>query len=45
MTEERTSEGTPLDEVMGDIRHELVLRVAKADRDQHRAVYNALEEE
>lgn len=44
-TEERSGEVTPLDEVMEDIRHELVLRVAKADRDEHRDIYDALEDE
>jgi len=33
-SEERSGEVTPLDEVMEDIRRELVLRVAKADRDE-----------
>ena len=41
-TEEQSSEVTPLDEVMEDIRRELVLRVAKADRDEHRDIYDAL---
>jgi hypothetical protein len=44
-TEEATGERTPLDEVMTDIRRELVLRVAKADRDEHRGIYDALETE
>jgi hypothetical protein len=44
-TEERSGEVTPLDEVMEDIRRELVLRVAKADRDEHRDIYDALEDE
>jgi hypothetical protein len=44
-TEEQSGEVTPLDEVMEDIRQELVLRVAKADRDEHRDIYDALEDE
>ncbi len=43
--EEKTGERTPLDDVMEDIRRELVLRVAKADRDEHREIYDALEHE
>jgi hypothetical protein len=43
--EDDTGEETPLDQVMEDIRRELVLRVAKADRDEHRDVYDALENE
>ncbi|WP_224337870.1 hypothetical protein [Haloprofundus halobius] len=44
-TKEDTGEQSPLDEVMDDIRRELVLRVAKADRDEHRDIYDALEHE
>jgi len=44
-TEERSDDRTSLDDVMEDIRRELVLRVAKADRDEHRDVYDALEDE
>ncbi len=44
-TEEKAGERTPLDDVMEDIRRELVLRVAKADRDEHRDMYDALENE
>lgn len=44
-TEEQTGESTPLDEVMEDIRREIVLRAAKADRDEHRDIYDALEDE
>lgn len=44
-TEEQKSETTPLDEVMEDIRRELVLRVAESDRDEHREIYDALEDE
>lgn len=44
-TEEQSGEVTPLDEVMKDIQREIVLRVAKADRDEHREIYDALENE
>ncbi len=44
-TEEESSEGSPLDQVMDDIRRELVLRVARSDRDDHREIYDALENE
>ena len=44
-TDEQTGDRTPLDDVMDDIRRELVLRVAKADRDEHREIYDALENE
>jgi hypothetical protein len=44
-TEEKTGERPTLDDVMEDIRRELVLRVAKADRDDHREIYDALENE
>ena len=44
-TEEKTGERTALDDVMEDIRRELVLRVATADRDEHREIYDALENE
>ncbi|MFB6075078.1 MAG: hypothetical protein ABEJ89_08705 [Haloarculaceae archaeon] len=44
-TEEMTGEHTPLDDVMEDIRRELVLRIAEADRDEHREIYDALEHE
>ena len=45
VTEEKTGDRTPLDDVMDDIRRELVVRVAKADRDEHRDIYDALEDE
>ena len=35
----------PIDRVMADIRRELVLRAAGADRDEHRDIYDALAEE
>ena len=44
-TEEQSGELTPLDEVMEDIRGELVRRVAAADRDANRDIYDALENE
>lgn len=44
-TEEKSDERTLLDDVMDDIRRELVLRVAQADRDEHRNIYDALEDE
>jgi hypothetical protein len=34
-----------LDDAMDDIRRELVLRVARADRDEHREIYDARESE
>ncbi len=44
-TEERTETTSPLDEVMEDIRRELVRRVAAEDRDANRDIYDALEDE
>jgi hypothetical protein len=44
-TDEQSATGTPLDDVMEDIRRELVLRAAKADREEHRDIYDALEDE
>ena len=44
-TEEQSAENTPLDEVMNEIRRELILRAAKADRDENREIYDALENE
>lgn len=44
-TEEGTESSSPLDEVMEEIRQELVLRVARSDRDSNRDVYDALENE
>ena len=44
-TDERTDERSPLDDVMEEIRREFVLRVAQADRDEHRDIYDALENE
>lgn len=44
-TEKGSESGSPLDEVMDDIRRELVQRVAAADRDANRDIYDALENE
>lgn len=44
-TEESAESGSPLDEVMDDIRQELVQRVAATDRDANRDIYDALEHE
>lgn len=44
-TEEGTATTTPIDDVMNEIRRELVRRVAEADREEHRAIYDALENE
>jgi hypothetical protein len=44
-TEEGTETTSPLDEVMEDIRRELIRRVAAADRETNRDVYDALEDE
>lgn len=44
-TEDGSESGSPLDEVMDDIRRELVQRVAAADRDANRDIYDALENE
>ena len=43
--EEETEFTSPIDEVVEDIRRELVQRVAAADRDANRDVYDALEDE
>lgn len=42
-TEERAE--APVDEVMEDIRRELLRRVARADRETNRDIYDALETE
>ena len=44
-TEEGTEHTSPMDEVMENIRRELIRRVAAADRDANRDVYDALEDE
>ncbi|WP_254838051.1 hypothetical protein [Natronomonas marina] len=44
-TEEGTETTPQLDEVMEDIRRELVRRVAAQDREANRDVYDALEDE
>jgi len=45
MTMKEAEKRPTLDEVMDDIRHELVRRVAATDRDANRDVYDALEDE
>jgi len=40
-----TAQSSLLDEVMDDIRRELVQRVAAADRKANREIYDALEDE
>ena len=45
VTEEGTERTSPLDDVMEDIRRELVRRVAADDRDSNRDVYDALEDQ
>lgn len=44
-TEEEADSVSPLDEVMEVIRRELVQRVAAADRESNRDIYDALENE
>lgn len=44
-TEEEPESGSRLDAVTADIRHELMQRVAAADREANRDVYDALEDE
>lgn len=44
-TEDGAESDSPLDAVMEDLRHELVRRVAAADREANRDVYDALEDE
>jgi hypothetical protein len=44
-TEEGVESESSLDAVMADIRRELVRRVAAADRETNREVYDALEDE
>jgi hypothetical protein len=44
-TEESPEGESPLDDVMEDIRGELVRRVAAADRDANREIYDVLEDE
>ncbi len=46
MAAEEGADGeAPIDRVMADIRRELVLRVARADRDEHRDIYDSLADE
>jgi hypothetical protein len=44
-TDESTDPRSPLDDVMDDIRRELVRRVAATDREANREIYDALEKE
>jgi len=44
-TDDTADSQSPLDQVMNDIRRELVQRVAAADRDANREIYDALEHE
>lgn len=44
-TEEEAEATSPLDDVMEDIRRELVQRVAASDRESNRDIYDALENE
>lgn len=44
-TEEGTETTSSLDEVMEEIRRELVRRVAAEDRNANRDIYDALEDE
>jgi hypothetical protein len=44
-TDDTAEPDSRLDDVMADIRRELVRRVAAADRDANRDVYDALENE
>ena len=44
-TENGAEAGPPLDDVMDDIRRELIRRIAASDREANRAVYDALENE
>jgi hypothetical protein len=43
--EDRTTERSPVYDVSDAICREFVLGVAKADRDEHRDIYDALENE
>jgi hypothetical protein len=43
--EDSTNGDSPLDDVMADVRREIVRRVAAADREANRATYDALEDE
>ena len=44
-TEEGAEPISPIDEVMEDIRRELIRRIAAADRDANRDIYDALDDE
>lgn len=43
--DERADVETPIDRVVADIRRELLLRVARADRDEHRDIHDSLADE
>ncbi|MGM0590464.1 MAG: hypothetical protein ACQETI_02340 [Halobacteriota archaeon] len=45
VSEKGPESASPLEEVMEDIRGELVRRVAAADRDANREIYDAFENE
>ena len=42
-TDDTAASQSPLDEIMDDIRRELVQRVAAVDREANREIYNAFE--
>ena len=44
-TDDRDEPSSPFDQVMDDIRRELVQRVAAADREANREIYDALKDE
>ena len=44
-TDDPAEPSSPFDEVMDDIRRELVQRIAAADREANRDIYDALEDE
>lgn len=43
--DDRDEPSSPLEDVMDDIRQELVQRIAAADREANRAIYDTLEDE
>lgn len=43
--DDRDEPSSPLEEVMDDVRREIVRRVAAADREANREIYDALENE
>jgi len=44
-TDEEAADNPPIDEVMEEIQRELIRELAKDDRDQHRDIYDTLENE